>query len=618
MDPDSPPTSAEYYVLKQGEMFGPFGEEQLREGLNDGHFTAADFVQAEGQTDWLPLGRVLGGVDNDMRGAVAPDWISILKWAWLRLRYNLDEQSYPAGWVCLAVGAVSLALSRWPFVFWLPWFAAAVVAAVALLKRKHESHGAILLVAVVCIPLLFFIFSPRIGPGDLARPETGNRKPDTATRRAESAERKPETGNPRPESESASAVAPPPASPPPRDSAEAPVASAATPAPVAPPATSGSSTPEPVAPHYGVASSDEAPLSKTPEKPVGNSGISSVGTPVPAPRPAQVPAPAKAEEIDFVQGHGDSLVIVKGNEGSGSGFICNNRVNTLLYTNIHVIADIKQPVMTDLAGTPLVTGLADVAAGRDIARFALTKLPAKPLEIITEFESNVRIGDAVVVLGNSGGGGVVTKLPGEIVGIGPDRIEVSAAFIPGNSGSPIIHVKTGKVVGIATYLTRRSEEYSSSSPGVAVVRRFGYRIDNNPRWETLRWAEFRQDAQTMTQISALTEDVFNFLHALHAHEQPSFATETLRRPASEWLGATKSKRLSDADQASAARGFLNSLRAMVRGDVATAEQRLQYTYFRDELRHEREVRDKLYKIFDRESAELSSPSGQPTSYRKSH
>ena len=163
-----------------------------------------------------------------------------------------------------------------------------------------------------------------------------------------------------------------------------------------------------------------------------------------------------------MQGHGDSLVIVKGDEGSGSGFICNNRVNTLLYTNIHVIADIKQPVMTDLSGTPLVTGLADVAAGRDIARFALTKLPAKPLEIITEFESNVRIGDAVVVLGNSGGGGVVTKLPGEIVGIGPDRIEVSAEFIPGNSGSPIIHVKSGKVVGIATYLTRRSEEFSSS------------------------------------------------------------------------------------------------------------------------------------------------------------
>lgn len=393
----------------------------------------------------------------------------------------------------------------------------------------------------------------------------------------------------------------------------------ATPPPVAPLANAASATPEPVTPHYGVVPPETTPSPQPPDKAADIPGIASAGTPAPAPAPipVPVPAPAKAEEIDFVQGHGDSLVIVKGDEGSGSGFICNNRVNTLLYTNIHVIADIKQPVMTDLSGTPLVTGLADVAAGRDIARFALTKLPAKPLEIITEFESNVRIGDAVVVLGNSGGGGVVTKLPGEIVGIGPDRIEVSAAFIPGNSGSPIIHVKSGKVVGIATYLTRRSEEFSSSSPGAAVIRRFGYRIDNNPRWETLRWPEFRQDAQTMTQISALTEDVVNFLRALRAHQQPSFATDTLRRAASELLGA-KSRRLSDADQASAARGFLNSLRAMVRGDVATAEQRLQYTYFRDELRHEREVRDKLYKVFDRESAELSSPSNQPTSSRKSH
>lgn len=150
-------------------MFGPFSEEQLREGLNDGHFAPEDFVQAEGHTDWLPMGRVLGGVEGDVRGAVAPDWVSILKWAWFRMRYNLDEQSYPAGGVCLAMGAVALALSRWPFVFWLPWFGAAVVAAVALLKRKQEAHGAILLVAVVCVPLLFFIFSPRMGTSDVAR-----------------------------------------------------------------------------------------------------------------------------------------------------------------------------------------------------------------------------------------------------------------------------------------------------------------------------------------------------------------------------------------------------------------------------------------------------------------
>ena len=88
--------------------------------------------------------------------------------------------------------------------------------------------------------------------------------------------------------------------------------------------------------------------------------------------------------------------------------------------------------------------------------------PATPLEL-DQSRISVKIGDAIVVLGNSGGGGVVTKLEGKLVGIGPDRIEVSAEFIPGNSGSPIIHVPTGKVIGIATYLTRRYEEFAGNA-----------------------------------------------------------------------------------------------------------------------------------------------------------
>jgi hypothetical protein len=46
---------------------------------------------------------------------------------------------------------------------------------------------------------------------------------------------------------------------------------------------------------------------------------------------------------------------------------------------------------------------------------------------MADVEATARLGDPVVVLGNSGGGGVVTSLPGELVGIGPDRVEVTAA-----------------------------------------------------------------------------------------------------------------------------------------------------------------------------------------------
>ena len=67
-------------------------------------------------------------------------------------------------------------------------------------------------------------------------------------------------------------------------------------------------------------------------------------------------------------------------------------------------------------------------------------------------DENASIDDDVVVLGNAEGGGVINTIKGKIVGVGPNLVEVDAAFVPGNSGSPIIHLKTGKVIGVATYL----------------------------------------------------------------------------------------------------------------------------------------------------------------------
>ena len=55
---------------------------------------------------------------------------------------------------------------------------------------------------------------------------------------------------------------------------------------------------------------------------------------------------------------------------------------------------------------------------------------------MTELANEMRIGDDVVVLGNSGGGGVITSIPGKVVGVGPDRIEVSAEFIQATPGAP--------------------------------------------------------------------------------------------------------------------------------------------------------------------------------------
>jgi S1-C subfamily serine protease len=612
--PVDPP--AELYVLKHGEMFGPFHEEQLRRGVEEGHFAAEDFTQIEGQEGWHPIG--LGMDEAELRGAVAPDWVSILKWGWIRLRYHVGEQSLAAGSAFLAIGTLALALSRWPFVFWLPWFGAAVVCAIPLLRRKREAHGALLLVGVVCIPFLFIIFGSKHivheSPGAGETPSAGA-APHVVAEKHPSLF--PATAPKKPQ---APGIAPTAASLPPASQS-------------APDSIPGLSAPEPLTPHYAAVPSADIPPAVLPSNPAISPSNPTILPSIPKVEEFQSPKPAPGlpAQVDFAHDHDDALVIVKGSEGSGSGFICSTGKGAMLFTNTHVIADITDPTVTRMDGVIVAAGAAEVAAGRDIARLALSEAPNHPLEVIADFNNNVRMGDAVVVLGNSGGGGVVTKIEGNIVGIGPDRIEVSAEFIPGNSGSPIIHVKTGQVIGIATYLTKRYEEFSSSnggptppasgsnksSLGAVVVRRFGYRMDNAAAWEPVEWNEFRSEATRMRQISALTGDIFDFMGSLRAKAEPHFATETLRRPATEWLGSLQTKHVSDFDRQSSTRGFLNSLRFMVRSDVAAAEPRLRYTYFRDELKEERRVRDLLYKSFDEESAKLSEPANHPTSIRKS-
>jgi hypothetical protein len=330
------------------------------------------------------------------------------------------------------------------------------------------------------------------------------------------------------------------------------------------------------------------------------------------------PEPSAAGGGDLVQRHRDSLIVIRGNDGSGSGFLCRKGERVWLFTNNHVAAGMPNPVFTRLDGSRVNVGTAEAAAGYDAMRLVVPDAVARPLECVTTLEDVARIDDDVVVLGNSGGGGVVTSIPGKLVGIGPDRIEVSAEFIPGNSGSPVVHVSSGKVIGIATYLTRRYEEFSSSGEavqgrpgggnlkGTIVTRRFAFRLDNVPKWEPVNWRLFQTEAQQIRQISAVTEDIFDFLGTIRRREKPSFSTDTLRRPAQQWLDVVEKPRLSEVDKYNATRSFLNTLRSMVRTDIAVAETRLRYTFFREQLAEERTVRDKLYKAFDNESRRMSS------------
>jgi hypothetical protein len=156
--------SDEFYVLKQGNILGPFTRERLRAALAHRELNPEDFAQTGGEPFWQPVSRLIGEVEPELRGAIAPDWKSLIQWAWLRLRYDIDERSEIAGSVCLGVGLLVLALSHWTFLFWLPWTGAALLASVALLQRRRYLVGILLLIGVILLPLGVFMWHAKLKP----------------------------------------------------------------------------------------------------------------------------------------------------------------------------------------------------------------------------------------------------------------------------------------------------------------------------------------------------------------------------------------------------------------------------------------------------------------------
>ena len=178
------------------------------------------------------------------------------------------------------------------------------------------------------------------------------------------------------------------------------------------------------------------------------------------------------------------LVIVQTERGSGSGFVVKERMRCYLYTNEHIVRKAKnKPRAVTLDGASIVLGSFELAKGRDLVRFEIESLD-QGLEMSSGLPD---INKDVVVFGNSDGAGVVTALNGKIVGIGPKLIEVSAEFVQGNSGSPVL-LLDGSVVGIATFAidASDSENWLKKDTRFNGIRRFALRLEKVD-WKSMDW-----------------------------------------------------------------------------------------------------------------------------------
>ncbi len=199
-------------------------------------------------------------------------------------------------------------------------------------------------------------------------------------------------------------------------------------------------------------------------------------------------AEEKEVKAEFTYGFNEvdqSIVIVSctsdRGRSSGSGFIANMDGKTYLFTNQHVILGADKIRFKTASGRTLKPRGVELAATRDIAR-----LPLKPMDNALTISSTPTMDGPIAVFGNSEGGGVATELYGKVTSIGSDKIEVSADFVSGNSGSPILNLDQ-EVIGIASYVKWKTNKKDKTE-----IHRFCYRLTDE-RWGTVNWKKYNDD-----------------------------------------------------------------------------------------------------------------------------
>jgi hypothetical protein len=301
------------------------------------------------------------------------------------------------------------------------------------------------------------------------------------------------------------------------------------------------------------------------------------------------------QAADLLRGYRSDVVLIKGKAGAGSGFVLNQKGRKFLASNAHVLAGVRSPTFTALDRTPikLKPGAALVAVGHDILLFEVQE-SGNGIPVLDTFASTVAINDPIAVCGNTGGSDVVTLIKGKVLGIGPDRIEISAEIERGNSGSPILHLPSGKVIGVATYVTR--EEVFS---GENKVRRFGYRLDTVKQWQPVEWARFYAEADKLEKIETTTRELAHAFLELNGLNQRTnkvrkFAYESpaIRNALDDFYGSLDAlDNRREADRV--VDNLLGNLRGISQGDVTSLKTTFTYDCFRRRYVEQQEARTEI-------------------------
>jgi hypothetical protein len=317
----------------------------------------------------------------------------------------------------------------------------------------------------------------------------------------------------------------------------------------------------------------------------------------------------------------NTIVLIKGDYAEGTGFLTRTSAGPVVITNLHVIAGNPNLKIMTSSGQEIVPLSLQGATDRDLAMFSIQDNNYKYLELAANVDQTAAVGDSTIIPGDSEGGEVTLKTDGSLVGIGPQRVEFNNPIFHGNSGGPVLDVKTGKVVAVATGATEmhptddldRNSFSNANSAIKGPMRYFGLRIDTVPSWqpydqqgfvhETLFLKRFHDESRALDSYlngskSGVRED------ADEGPPDPKYylTNDKIRKADDDWHSATQEGR------SSAVQELVWNLGAVAGADLGSVQDPSTfYPYDQDRAKFELKYRQALMTEIQNIQTQVNKP-----------
>ncbi|MCU0856780.1 MAG: serine protease [Pontiellaceae bacterium] len=225
------------------------------------------------------------------------------------------------------------------------------------------------------------------------------------------------------------------------------------------------------------------------------------------------------------------VFLVENDTGRGTGFLMQDEGQVYFVSNMHVLGGGTGFSIKNVYGeTVSIPDTVQVASDRDLIRFPVNH--PRGFRVSKDYG----FGDAVCAVGNSGGEGVLTRIDGTVMALGPKLVEVSCTFIPGNSGGPVLD-KSNQVVCVSTYVTSETNSMPNwilEGSRFKETRRMAVRVDNVD-WMTMSWRDFCREAAYVDRMDEYSDEIVWIVKSLSDDKFKMIYSDTDYRGIQDWI-----------------------------------------------------------------------------------